>query len=137
MTDLKAVNTTRPPRSKRRRFLSFRRVLLLIFVVIAIFTGVAATIPTRRWVECDGVLITQDEAEIRPGVEGAIDKWFKKHLDKVTKGEIVIQLNDSLQQAAFNQAKQELLVSQAQLEHLTETQTIVLAELNEKTNRAE
>lgn len=136
MTDTKNENTSRPPRTKRRRFWSFRRVLLLLIVIIAIITGVAAIIPTKRWVECDGILITKDEAEVRPGVEGTIEKWLKKHGDKVTKGEIVIQLRDSLQQAAYDQAKKELQVSQAQLKHLTEMQAIVLEEQKEKINRA-
>ena len=136
MTDLKAVNTTRPPRTKRRRFWSFRRVLLLIFVIIAIVTGAAAIIPTSRLVKCDGILITQDEAEVRPSVEGTIEKWLKKHGDKVTKGEVVIQLSDSREQADYDLAKKELLVSQAQLKHLTETQTILMAEQKEKINRA-
>ncbi len=137
MTDLKAVNTTRPPRTKKpRRFWSFRRVLLLLVLLVAVLAGVAAIVPTRRWIECDGILITKDEAEIRPRVEGTIEKWLKKHGDKVTKGEIVVQLRDSLQQAAYVQAKKELLVAHAQLKHLTESQVIQLAEQKEKINRA-
>ncbi|MCD4823876.1 MAG: HlyD family efflux transporter periplasmic adaptor subunit [Phycisphaerae bacterium] len=135
MSEVKKETKSRPPRTKKRRW-SFRRVLLTIGILCAVGIVAMATIPIPRWADGSGYVMTDDEAEIRPSVEGAIDRWLVRSGDLVKKDQLLVQLKDSVQQAALAQARNELTTIQARLEHLRCTQTLTKSQRREQIFRA-
>lgn len=118
---LKQTSHTRPPRTIRKPHKSRRRILLIVLVGSCVGIALLAALPTTRWAEGTGYVITDQEVEIRPSVEGAIQQWFVQDGQKVQKGQLLIQLNNSVQQAACDQSAKHLKALQAQLEHLIST----------------
>jgi multidrug resistance efflux pump len=115
---------SRPPRNKPRKRFRPRNILLGILALIVLLLVASALIPTARWVEGDGYLMTDDEAEIRPSVEGAIEDWLVRSGTQIAKDDVLIQLKDALFQADLMQARADLLVTQAELLHLREQQRL-------------
>ena len=126
----------RPPRTNIKRTWTFRRIgvfVLLLFVAAFI---VSIFLPTTRWAEGGGYMVTDEEAEIRPSVQGAIEKWLVETGDQVSKGQMLIQLVDSVQRAAYQQSQNELEVAQARLKHLQNSQKLQEAQRKEQIYRA-
>ncbi len=114
----------RPPRTNRRSFWTWRRVLLLMVILpIAAVVAMAFT-KTTRWVYCTGYVMTDQEVELRPSVEGSIAEWLVRSGQDVEKDQIVIRLSDSLQRAALEQAQADLKARRAQLQQLRSAQQL-------------
>ena len=129
--------TGRPPRTVRRRRRPFRRVLLVILVVVAALVATAALVPTTRWATASGYVMTERETEIRPSVEGAIKRWLVKDGDEVKKGQLLIQLDDSVQQAACKLAQWERKAAEAKLARLRSMQELEQAQRRKHIFQAE
>lgn len=127
----------RPPRNKTRKRWRPRNILLGTLGLVLLLILAAAVIPVTRWVEGDGYLMTDEEAEIRPSVAGAIADWALRSGTKVAKGDVLIQLKDAPFQAALLQARSDLLVAQAELLELRETQRLEAVVHHEEIFRAE
>jgi len=126
----------RPPRTTARRVWTWRRVLLLIVVLpIAAVVAMAFT-PTTRWVYCTGYVMTDQEVELRPSVEGAVAEWLVRSGQNVEKDQVVIRLNDSLQRAAFEQTQADLKARRAQLQQLISAQQLDSARRDEQIIKA-
>lgn len=126
----------RPPRTNKKRTWTFRRIGL---IVLLMFAGVLISsffLPTTRWADGNGFVMTDEEAEIRPSVEGAIAERLAETDDEVKKGQLLIQLVDSVQRAAFEQAKNELDVAKARLNHLKDLHKFQKAQRKEQIYRA-
>ena len=108
----------RPPRTRRRRRWTLRRVFLVVLLGLGALLVLAGVIPVTRWVEGTGFVMTDNEAEIRPSVEGAILRKMIEDGNVVKEGDLLIQLKDSVQRAAFEQAQDQLHVAQAKLKQL-------------------
>jgi membrane fusion protein (multidrug efflux system) len=131
-----APGAPRPPRTARRRLLTWRRVLLLIVVLpIAAVVAMAFT-PTTRWVYCTGYVMTDQEVELRPSVEGAVAEWLVRSGQDVEKDQVVIRLNDSLQRASLEQAQADLKARRAQLQQLLSAQQLETARRDEQIIKA-
>jgi len=126
----------RPPRTIRRRR-PLRRILLIGLGVVVVLVGLCAVLPTTRWVEGAGYLTTDREAELRPSVEGSIQQWLVGTGQKVQQGQLLIQLNNSVQLADYQQADGELKSKQAQLEQLLASQQLDRAQRAEQVSRAQ
>jgi multidrug resistance efflux pump len=117
----KEKSKPRPPRTKRPR--SFmRRALLVLLVLVAGATAAGVLIPTTRWLRAEGYVITDDEAEIRPSVEGAIESWNIENGQSVRKGDVLVQLKCAVHQAALDKAVSERNVAEAKLANLKKNQ---------------
>lgn len=141
MSDNQAAqdNNPRPPRTNEKRKGGFRRAALLVLAILLAAIVVMALIPTTRWVDAIGksYVITDYEAEVRPSVEGAILRWEARSNDTVKKGQLLIQLNDSLQQAFLQQAKNDQTSAEAQLNHVLSKQELEKSQIKEQIFRAE
>jgi len=104
----KSTALGRPPRTVRRRFGGLRGILLLIPLAIVGLIVAAWVVPTTRWAEGTGFVMTEQEAEIRPSVQGAIERWLVRDGQEIKKEQLLIQLKDSVQQAGCDQALNEL-----------------------------
>ncbi len=128
---------TRPPRTQRRRLFSGRRMLLLLPCLALAVVAFLAVTPTTRWVGGTGYIMTDQEVEIRPSVEGAIDQWLVPNASLVEKGQLLIQLKDAVQLASFEQAASELDARRKQLEQLQASQHLERSRRKEQVFQAE
>lgn len=126
----------RPPRTIRSRRRA-GRMFLIGTVAVIVLAGLSAVLPTTRWAEGTGYLTTDREAELRPSVEGPIAQWLVGTGQKVEKGQLIIQLNNDVQKADYQQADVELKSKQAQLEQLLASQQLDRAQRSEQIARAE
>jgi len=127
----------RPPRTVSKRFFTWRRTFLLVVVMAGAVIAALATIQTTRWVNSTGYIITDQEVEIRPSVEGPIADVLIRSGDHVDKGDLLVQLTDTVQRAAYEQAQSELNERKAQLKQLVSRQKLDLARRKEQTFQAE
>src|SRR4249919_150679 len=80
----------RPPRTKKMPMPSRARFVTWLAVGILV-TGVFVTFaPTTRWVAGSGFITTSDDAEMRPSVEGVVDRWLVHTNDRVERGQVVL-----------------------------------------------
>ncbi|MCC6424023.1 MAG: HlyD family efflux transporter periplasmic adaptor subunit [Phycisphaerales bacterium] len=126
----------RPPRTVRRRR-SIRRMLVIGTVSAVVLVVLCALLPTTRWAEGTGYLTTDHEAELRPSVEGPIAQWMVGTGQRVEEGQLIIQLNNAVQKADYQQADVELKSKQAQLEQLLASQQLDRAQRKEQIERAQ
>ena len=111
-------------------------MLLIVLLALAGLVAAAAFTPTTHWVESGkGFVITEKEAEIRSSVEGAV-----KHLDVrdgalVQKGQSLIQLEDSVERAAYDQARDRLRAIKESLEEMRFEQELDRAQRKERVSR--
>lgn len=126
----------RPPRTIRRRR-PLRRMMLIGTGAVVVLVVLCALLPTTRWVEGTGYLTTDREAELRPSVEGPIAQWLVGSGQKVEQGQLIIQLNNAVQKADYQQAAVELKSKQAQLEQLLAGQQLDRAQRAEQIARAQ
>ncbi len=134
--DANEKSKNRPPRTKRKRF-SFRRVLLILLVLVAAMVAAGLLVHTTRWVRAEGYVITDDEAEIRPSVEGAIESWNVQNGDTVHKGDVLVQLKCQVHQAALEQATSERKVAEAKLVNLKKDHELAESQRKQQIYRAE
>jgi len=117
-------SNSRPPRRKGSHWYKPARivpVLLLLFIAAAVGAYFA---PTDRWVRSGGYVVTDDEAELRPSEEGAIASWHVRSGDRVEKGDLLIQLNDTVQRASYEESQSRLSREQAEMDRLQSQQEL-------------
>jgi multidrug efflux pump subunit AcrA (membrane-fusion protein) len=111
-------------------------MLLMALVVAAIAVAATAVIPVTRWVNAEGYVVTDHEAEIRPSIEGAIDKWLVTDGQMVQEKQVLIQLKDAVHRAAYEQAQMELKVAQSELAKLKKDHELAESQRREEVFRA-
>ena len=126
----------RPPRTNKKRTWTFRRIVVGFLSMLVTALIVSVFVPTTRWAKGVGFVMTGEEAEVRPSVQGSIEKWFVDTGDKVSKGQLLIQLVDTVQRAAFEQATKELDVAKAKLLLMQNSHELQKARLMEQVYRA-
>lgn len=133
--DTSGAGKSRPPRTKRPRR-SIRRVLLGLLVMLIGLVTTAYFLPTTRWVQAAGYVITDSEAEIRPSVEGAIEAWSIKSGDSVRQGDVLLRLKCAVYRAALEQAASQQKVAEAKLADLRTDQELAESQRKEQVYRA-
>ena len=134
--DANEKSKNRPPRTKKPRR-SLRRALLIVLVLALALTAAGVLLPTTRWVRAEGYVITDDEAEIRPSVEGVIESWNVQNGDTVRKGDVLLRLKCQVHRAALDQAVGERKVAEAKLVNLQKDQELTESQRKEQIYRAE
>ena len=128
---------SRPPRTRRRRLLTWRRFLAgCVIVPIGLVVGLWQW-PTTRWVYATGYIMTDREVELRPSVEGAIAEKLAGSGDQVEVQQLVIRLHDEVEVAACEQAEAQLQAKEAQLRQLLHAQDLDKAQRKEQIYQAE
>ncbi len=105
---------------------------LPVVVVIALYF-----VPTTRWVFATGYVTTDQEVELRPSVEGALETWLVSSGDDVERDQPLLRLNDSVQRAAFEQAAAELHARQAKEQALLSDHQLEKAQRQEQIYQAQ
>jgi len=128
-----APSDTRPPRRTRTRTrrITVPRIMLALIILAALGVAASAFIPMTRNVTAYGYVMTDDEVELRPSVQGAIATWLASSGDHVDQNQVVIQLHDEPQQAQLDRAQSQLKQKQAELSRL-ETQRKLQARQRER-----
>ena len=126
----------RPPRTRRVKLLTWRRFLAACVLVPVAVVVALALIPTTRWVYATGYVMTDQEAEIRPSVQGAVAAKLVGSGDIVEKDQPIISLNDQVEAAAWQQADADLQAKQAQLKQLRSAQSLEKAQRKEQAYQA-
>lgn len=127
----------RPPRAKTRTIAVWKKTLMSIgFIMVAMLVA-AIVAPTDRIVRGGGYVMTDDEAEVRPSVEGAIENWESHTGDIVEKDQLLMRLRCTVQRAELEQARSELSAKQAELKRMESSQDLERAQLKEQIARAE
>lgn len=127
----------RPPRTPRQKRLTMRRISLIALLLLVLLVLAGWFIPVTRWVNGNGYLMTDLEVELRPSVEGAIDKWLVRSDDRVEKDQLIIQLANAVQRADFEQAQSQLKAKQAELSQLMSSQELDRNRRKEQVLRAQ
>ncbi|MCC6581139.1 MAG: HlyD family efflux transporter periplasmic adaptor subunit [Phycisphaeraceae bacterium] len=136
-TTTATTTTHRPPRTLRNPWLSRRWITSTLGLLILAALAAIAFIPVDRWASGPGYVNTDDEAELRPSVEGAIDKVYAHSGDLIAEGQPLIQLRSRIQQAAYEQAASELEARKAQLKQTFSVQELSTAQRKEQIFQAE
>lgn len=132
-----AGGRSRPPRTKRRRLFSFRRVLLLL-LLLAIGTGYGLErLRTHRYVNGTGHVMTGQVVKVRAAVEGLIEHVSVDSGAAVDAGQLLVQLNDDLQRAAREELLSRIKAEEAELQRLETNQHLQRAQRAAQINRSE
>lgn len=131
-----AATGSRPPRHGKKRGSKRRRFLLVLMLLVVGFIAYAL-MPATRWIAATGYLMTDDEVELRSSVEAPIQRWLASSGDQVQAGQVVMQLDDSLQQAALQQTRSELAAMKARLQRLSSRQALQRAQLLKQIEQAQ
>jgi len=124
----------RPPRTVKRR-IRFRLIALLILLLVIGALVALRLIPTTRWAEGAGYVMTEREVEIRPSVEGAVEKRLVGNGSRVKKGQLLVQLKASVQKAGFERSQNQLRAIEAELTRLDLFQKLEKKKLAEQIHR--
>lgn len=127
---------SRPPRTRRSRW-TVRRVLFGVILLALSIPAAGMLIPVTRWVRAEGYVTTEEEVEIRPSVEGAIESWAVENGQTVRKGDVLVRLKSDVHRAALAQAISERKVAEARLADLKKNQELAEARRKEQIYRAE
>ena len=82
-------------------------LLALVYIVRAVTFGSSHEVT-------DDAFVTSHVVNVSPQVQGVITKVFVKENQVVKKGDILVQLEDGVQQSAYDQAKANLDLAVAQ-----------------------
>ena len=111
-------------------------MLLLLLGVIAAAV-LASTVSTRRWVYATGYVMTGREVKIRPSVTGVVEKKLVHSGSLVEEDQVLIQLNDAVQRAAYEEALGQIAVQEVELQRLLIAQELLRDERKSQITRAE
>ena len=126
----------RPPRTVRQRLLRPRTIFLLLLLLAAAVVVGGYFTPTRRWVYATGHIMPRQAITIRSSVAGVIEKFLVGSGELVEPNQLLIQLRNDLQRAAFDELESQLKAKAAELLQLTKTQELELAQRAAQIERA-
>jgi len=127
----------RSQRTRTERRGTMRRIMLTLVGIFIALVLAGLLIPVTRWVDGSGYLMTDQEVELRPSVEGAIDRWLVKSGDAVQKDQVIIQLASAVQRADYEQSQSQLKATEAELSQLLSAQQLDRARKKEQVLRSE
>ena len=110
-------------------------MLLSVFIFIG-FVVLMSTVSTRRWIYANGYVMTGQEVKIRPSVTGVIEKKLVESGTLVEEGQVLIQLNDAVQKAAYEEALGHISAQEAELERLLSAHKLKEEERKSQITRA-
>ncbi|EJJ0545507.1 multidrug efflux MFS transporter periplasmic adaptor subunit EmrA [Cronobacter sakazakii] len=115
-----AENTTpqQPVSNKKGKRKGALLLLTLLFVVIAVAYGVYWFLVARHFEETDDAYVAGNQVQIMAQVSGSVTKVWVENTDFVKKGDVLVTLDPTDAQQAFEKAKTELASSVRQTRQL-------------------
>ncbi|EOV9005355.1 multidrug efflux MFS transporter periplasmic adaptor subunit EmrA [Cronobacter malonaticus] len=115
-----AENTTpqQPVSNKKGKRKGALLLLTLLFVVIAVAYGVYWFLVARHFEETDDAYVAGNQVQIMAQVSGSVTKVWVENTDFVKKGDVLVTLDQTDAQQAFEKAKTELASSVRQTRQL-------------------
>ena len=129
-------------KGKRKSALLF---LTLLFVVIAVGYGIYWFLVLRHYEDTDDAYVSGNQVQIMPQVSGSVTKVWVDNTDFVQKGDVLVTLDPTDAQQAFEKAKtalassvrnaHQLIINNKQYQANVELQKIALAKAQSDLNR--
>ncbi|WES67253.1 multidrug efflux MFS transporter periplasmic adaptor subunit EmrA [Superficieibacter sp. HKU1] len=111
MSENAAIPTPQQPvkkKGKRRRLLL---LLTLLFIIIAVAWGIYWFLVLRHFEETDDAYVAGNQVQIMAQVSGSVTKVWADNTDYVQKGDVLVTLDETDAQQAFEKAQTELASS--------------------------
>ena len=102
-------------KGKRKRALL---LLTLLFVIIAVAYGIYWFLVLRHYEETDDAYVAGNQVQIMAQVSGSVTKVWADNTDFVNKGDVLVSLDPTDAQQAFEKAQTELASSVRQMRQL-------------------
>ncbi|NLF17917.1 MAG: HlyD family efflux transporter periplasmic adaptor subunit [Lentisphaerae bacterium] len=112
-----------PPRAARRRRLYWILAVLLVLGGL-IYGGIA--IKVDRYITAAGYVTTEEYAEVRPAMAGAVAEILVSSGDRVARGDVLVRLDAEQERAALEEARRRVQKMEVDLSRRrTELETVV------------
>jgi len=136
MTDTSTRETAKPARRPRPARKWLRRLAILL-LVLAAAAAVLYFTPVEMVVTGYGNIMAHDDAILRPGVKGVVAEQLVRTGQPVRRGQILLRLEDSAQQADLIRAQRLLAEAQAELTRMAHAHALQRAEQQAEIRAAE
>lgn len=112
------AQSPQPSASKKRKRKSVLIVLALIFVLIGIAWGVYWFLVLRHFQETDDAYVAGNQVQVMAQVSGSVNKVWFEDTDFVKKGDVLVSLDKTDAEQAFEKAQTALATSVRQTHQL-------------------
>ncbi|WP_337014252.1 multidrug efflux MFS transporter periplasmic adaptor subunit EmrA [Pantoea sp. AS142] len=112
------AQSPQPSSSKKKKRKSVLIVLALIFVLIGIAWGVYWFLVLRHFQETDDAYVAGNQVQVMAQVSGSVNKVWFEDTDFVKKGDVLVSLDKTDAQQAFEKAQTALATSVRQTHQL-------------------
>ncbi|QIU90175.1 multidrug efflux MFS transporter periplasmic adaptor subunit EmrA [Yokenella regensburgei] len=105
------MQTPQQPASKKGKRKGALLLLTLLFVIIAVAYGIYWFLVLRHYEETDDAYVAGNQVQIMAQVSGSVTKVWADNTDFVQKGDVLVTLDPTDAQQAFEKAKTQLASS--------------------------
>ena len=139
------TQTPQQPAKKKGKRKSTLLLLTLLFIIIAVAYGIYWFIVARHFEETDDAYVAGNQVQIMAQVSGSVTKVWADNTDFVKQGDVLVTLDQTDAQQAFEKAKTELassvrqtrqqMINSKQLQANIEVQRTALSQAQTDLNR--
>ena len=105
------TQTPQQPVNKKGKRKSTLLLLTLLFIIVAVAYGIYWFIVARHFEETDDAYVAGNQVQIMAQVSGSVTKVWADNTDFVKQGDVLVTLDQTDAQQAFEKAKTELASS--------------------------
>lgn len=137
--------TPQQPSKKKGKRKSALLLLTLLFIIVAVAYGIYWFIVARHFEETDDAYVAGNQVQIMAQVSGSVTKVWADNTDFVKQGDVLVTLDQTDAQQAFEKAKTELassvrqtrqlMINSKQLQANVEVQKTALSQARTDLNR--
>lgn len=139
------TQTPQQPVKKKGKRKSTLLLLALLFIIVAVAYGIYWFIVARHFEETDDAYVAGNQVQIMAQVSGSVTKVWADNTDFVKQGDVLVSLDQTDAQQAFEKAKTELassvrqtrqqMINSKQLQANIEVQRTALSQAQTDLNR--
>ena len=139
------TQTPQQPVNKKGKRKSTLLLLTLLFIIVAVAYGIYWFIVARHFEETDDAYVAGNQVQIMAQVSGSVTKVWADNTDFVKQGDVLVTLDQTDAQQAFEKAKTELassvrqtrqqMINSKQLQANIEVQRTALSQAQTDLNR--
>jgi multidrug resistance efflux pump len=115
MSDYRTTTGEALPPPKKKRHRRMRLGLLLALLIVAALVTAGAMIRMERYVSATGFVTTEHYAEVRPPLSGTVAEILVDSGERVERGEVLVRLDSSQEQAGLEEAQAVLRKTEAEV----------------------